>query len=131
MDSISAYTSSRPTIALEIVGILLAYLVGLAVWRLYLSPLAKFPGPKLAGLTLWYEFYYDVVKRGKYTWEIEKMHAQYGKHGDMERSLPADDICQAPSSASTRMNFTSLILSTMMSSLSAKRFAGHTNGIGK
>ena len=45
---------------------------------MYFSPLAKFPGPKLAALTLWVEFYYDVVKRGRYTWKIEEMHKQYG-----------------------------------------------------
>lgn len=49
-----------------------------AIWRLYLSPLSKFPGPKLAGLTLWYEFYYDVVKQGMYLWEIERLHKIYG-----------------------------------------------------
>lgn len=54
------------------------YLVGGAVYQLYLSPLAKFPGPKLAALTLWYEFYFDVVKQGRYTWEIAKMHEQFG-----------------------------------------------------
>jgi hypothetical protein len=37
-----------------------------------------FPGPKLAALTLWYEFYYDVIKGGKYTWEIGRMHEKYG-----------------------------------------------------
>lgn len=59
--------------------ILAIYLVVLAVYRLYLSPLAKFPGPKLATLTLWYEFYYDVIERGRYTWKISELHKQYGK----------------------------------------------------
>lgn len=57
----------------------LLYFVGIVVSRLYLSPLAKFPGPKLAALTLWYEFYYDVIKGGKYTWEIGRMHWKYGR----------------------------------------------------
>ncbi len=60
-------------------GGLLIYLVGLAVYRLYLSPLAKFPGPKFAALTLWFEFYYDVVQRGRYTWKIAELHEQYGE----------------------------------------------------
>ena len=61
------------------IGFCLLYVVGLAISRLYLSPLAKFPGPKLAALTLWYEFYYDVIKGGKYTWEIGRMHEKYGR----------------------------------------------------
>lgn len=55
-----------------------AYLIALAVYRLYLSPLAKFPGPKLAALTSWYEFYHDVFRHGKYTFEIADMHKAYG-----------------------------------------------------
>ena len=51
-----------------------------AIWRLYLSPLSKFPGPKIAALTLWYEFYYDVVKQGMYLWEIERLHNIYGMY---------------------------------------------------
>ena len=49
-----------------------------AFWRLYLSPVAKFPGRKLAALTFWYEFYYDVIKGGAYVYEIEKMHKEFG-----------------------------------------------------
>ena|SRR5947207_10902477 len=59
--------------------LILVYLLGGLIYRLYLSPIAKFPGPKLGAATLWYEFYYDVIKSGQYIWEIERMHKKYGK----------------------------------------------------
>lgn len=55
------------------------YLVWLSVYRLFLSPLARFPGPKIAALTGWYEFYYDVIKQGKYVFKIKDLHNKYGK----------------------------------------------------
>ncbi len=60
-------------------AVFLLWILGGAIYRLYLSPLAKFPGRKLAILTLWYEFYYNAIKGGRYVWEIEKMHQEYGK----------------------------------------------------
>lgn len=65
-------------IIILLVCICIVYNIALVVHRLYFSPLAKFPGPKLAAATLWYEYYYDVVKRGRYTWKIAELHAQYG-----------------------------------------------------
>ena len=54
------------------------YIGLLAILRLFVSPLAKFPGPKLAALSNWYEFYYDVIKQGKFTAHIKELHKQYG-----------------------------------------------------
>lgn len=56
-------------------------LVGLAIYRLYLSPLAKFPGPKLAALSTAYEGFYDCLKDGgggRYFEEVDRMHDEYG-----------------------------------------------------
>ena len=58
---------------------LCAYVISLAVYRLYLSPIAKFPGPKLAALSRWYEFYYEVILRGQFTFHIIELHEKYGK----------------------------------------------------
>jgi hypothetical protein len=57
---------------------LMLYLLGLAVYRLYLHPLARCPGPKLAALTFFYGFYFEGIKRGRYTFEIQRMHEKYG-----------------------------------------------------
>lgn len=70
--------TTKQCLTLVVVLIVLCVLYG-AVSRLYLSPIAKFPGPRLAALTFWYEFYYDVIKRGRYTWQLEKLHEQYGQ----------------------------------------------------
>lgn len=63
------------TLALLFCG---AYFVYLAIHRLFLSPLVKFPGPKLAALSGWYEAYYDIVLRGQYEFHVAKLHEQYG-----------------------------------------------------
>ncbi|TVY64342.1 Cytochrome P450 monooxygenase sdnE [Lachnellula suecica] len=58
-----------------------AWVMGLAVLsfhRLFLSPLASFPGPKLAALSKWYEGYYEIVCNGQFSREIDRMHDIYG-----------------------------------------------------
>ena len=54
------------------------YGICVAVYRLYLSPLAKFPGPSLAALTILFEGYYEVVQNFEYVWRIKRMHEKYG-----------------------------------------------------
>ena len=72
---------SRPSIALPLIlsiGSCL-YLIALRIYRLYLHPLANFPGPKLAALSRWYEFYYKVPRKGNFTLHIPDLHRKYGK----------------------------------------------------
>ncbi|KAF9884279.1 hypothetical protein FE257_001909 [Aspergillus nanangensis] len=66
----------RPLIvsAAALVGISISYLV---ITRLLFHPLSGVPGPLLAGLTSWFEFYYDVVGGGMYVKEVEKFHNTY------------------------------------------------------
>lgn len=54
------------------------YWITLSVKRLYLSPIAHIPGPKLAALTQYYEFYYDIILGGQYTSKIIELHKKYG-----------------------------------------------------
>jgi hypothetical protein len=41
--------------------------------------LHKFPGPKMAVMSYLYEFYFDVIRWGRYSHEIKRMHEVYGK----------------------------------------------------
>src|SRR3569833_2446739 len=89
------------------VGSLLAwsaigYVAILALYRCFLGPLARIPGPRLAALTYWYECYYgmtldtsefnnehtrgtkfadgaqDVVRPAQYVFKIKELHARGG-----------------------------------------------------
>ncbi|KAH8746125.1 cytochrome P450 [Hyaloscypha sp. PMI_1271] len=50
----------------------------LIIYRLYFSPIAHFPGPKLAAATWWYQFYYDVIRAGTYMFKMKELHDIYG-----------------------------------------------------
>lgn len=56
----------------------LIYSAYIVYYRLFLSPISHFPGPKFAAASFWYEFYYDIILGGKYIWKIQELHEQYG-----------------------------------------------------
>jgi hypothetical protein len=68
-----------PLVTLILMSCTAFYAFSLVFYRLYLSPLAPFPGPFLAKITHWYEFYYNVIHIGKYYETIRDMHEKYGK----------------------------------------------------
>ncbi|KAJ5637529.1 hypothetical protein N7490_007408 [Penicillium lividum] len=45
--------------------------------RLYMHPLSKIPGPKLAAITSWYQFYYDIIENGTFIRQLPKLHEEY------------------------------------------------------
>ena len=59
-------------------AVIVLYFISNAIYNLYLSPISKIPGPKLAAATWWYEYYYDVVNYGKYVFKVMDMHKEYG-----------------------------------------------------
>lgn len=59
--------------------VLISYSAGLAIYRLFFSPLAGFPGPKIAAVTGYYESYYDIFLDGRYIFKIKDMHERYGQ----------------------------------------------------
>ncbi|KAJ5718130.1 hypothetical protein N7488_003776 [Penicillium malachiteum] len=56
----------------------LVFVVVRTIYRLYFHPLKNVPGPKLAAASSAYEFYFNVIKGGKYIWEVERLHKIYG-----------------------------------------------------
>ena len=77
-DIIASLRGCKSTLPAIVVGFGILYMVIGAIRRVYFSPLSKFPGSKFAALTLWNEFYWDIVKRGTFMWRIEEMHKKYG-----------------------------------------------------
>jgi len=75
----SSLSYSWTSFSITALGAWILGLATLAVYRLYLSPLSKFPGPNLAALSKWYEAYYELVRIGKFSREIDRMHDVYGK----------------------------------------------------
>ncbi|KAK0729760.1 cytochrome P450 [Lasiosphaeris hirsuta] len=61
-----------------LLSLLAVYTLYGAIWRLYFSPVSHIPGPRLAALTWWYEFYYDIILGGQYVFKIIELHKEYG-----------------------------------------------------
>ncbi|KAK4452860.1 cytochrome P450 CYP542B3 [Podospora aff. communis PSN243] len=75
IDLIASLTPTHIAGSIGLVGVYTLYGV---IWRLYFSPIAHIPGPRLAALTWWYEFYYDIILGGQYVFKMRDLHREYG-----------------------------------------------------
>jgi hypothetical protein len=76
------YADFKPSLSGSFAGagiILACYLTALYLYRFFSHPLARYPGPKLAAASNWYEFYYDVYRQGDFTRHIQELHKKYGQ----------------------------------------------------
>ncbi|KAK8022121.1 cytochrome P450 [Apiospora rasikravindrae] len=88
MDGISKLREGLPSWE-SIATIVVIYLVTVSIYRLFLHPLARFPGPKLAAVTRYYEAYYDLIRNGQYTFKIAELHKRYGTPYELHVIDPA------------------------------------------
>lgn len=66
-------------------GAAFLYQFAVVIYRLYFSPLAKFPGPKIAAATAWYEGFFDLWK-ANFPGVLEALHDEYGTNEISYRS---------------------------------------------
>lgn len=79
--SSATLTSLLPAVAvLYICGV-----ASVALYRLYFHPISRFPGPRIAAVTGWYQAYYDIWKGGKMTQNIAVLHKKYGEFPSASR----------------------------------------------
>lgn len=75
-----AYSKSitASTVALGAIAAAALYLTAKVIYRLYLHPLSRFPGPRLAAATYLYGAYYDVVQEAQFVFKLDALHDTYG-----------------------------------------------------
>lgn len=60
-----------------VAGAFIFYISAIAIQRAYFHPLSHIPGPWLAKVSYWAEFYHDCLAEG-YVKVYPKLHAKYG-----------------------------------------------------
>ena len=55
-----------------------AYALYVVVYNVYFHPLAKFPGPPLAGATEYWKAYIECIASRSFCHELVGLHARYG-----------------------------------------------------
>ena len=67
-------------IVLAIVALYTIFIVVEGIRRVWFHPLSRYPGPRLAALTLWWQCYYDVFLNGggQLLAHLEPLHEKYG-----------------------------------------------------
>jgi hypothetical protein len=58
---------------------IIAYAVYTVVYNVYFHPLAKFPGPPMARITIYWKAYVECIANRSFCHELIELHARYGE----------------------------------------------------
>jgi hypothetical protein len=71
-------TASVENVLFALIATVLTWTFGTAFYNVYLHPLARFPGPKLAAASKYWLFYQEFVRGVSLSDVRDELHAQYG-----------------------------------------------------
>lgn len=71
--------TSAPDLLALLFSLLVTSCASVVTYRLFFHPLSKVPGPRLAAISRFYDFYYDCIQRGKFVFKIDELHKRYGE----------------------------------------------------
>ena len=57
----------------------IAYVLYTVIYNVYFHPLAKFPGPYIAGATIYWKAYVECISQRSFCHYLIELHAQHGK----------------------------------------------------
>ena len=83
-----AFSPSLAQLALYAVAAWVLWTAAWAVYNLYFHPLAKFPGPRLAAATEWWQVWLEVVTEQSLSLKLWELHAIYGVYTTHAQSHP-------------------------------------------
>ncbi|KAI1975531.1 hypothetical protein LOZ55_004632 [Ophidiomyces ophidiicola] len=74
----AALPSNAIALTVAFFSIYIAYWIAVAIYRLTLHPLSKFPGPFLCRISWIYQIYYEAILNGRMLERLPALHAKYG-----------------------------------------------------
>jgi hypothetical protein len=67
--------------------IFLAYKILSTLFSYFTFPIRDIPGPRIAAITRYYEFYYNAIKHFSYAQKVAELHQQYDQANQLTRCL--------------------------------------------
>jgi hypothetical protein len=67
------------TLVSAAVTVTIAYSIYSVIYNVYFHPLAKFPGPPVARITIYWKAYIECILNRSFCHALVDLHAQYGK----------------------------------------------------